>query len=55
MRRFNKDPLYAKTFTKTESGVTVSLKPASPMWTLPIPLGAIKNPGNGTIQQNVNQ
>ena len=55
MRRFNKDPLYAKTFTKTESGLTVSLKPASPMWTMPIPLGAIKNSGNGTIQQNVNQ
>jgi tetratricopeptide (TPR) repeat protein len=55
MRRFNKDPLYAKTFTKTESGLTVSLKPASPMWTMPIPLGAIKNAGNGTIQQNVNQ
>jgi starch-binding outer membrane protein, SusD/RagB family len=55
MRRFNKDPLYAKTFTKTENGITVSLKPASPMWTMPIPFGAIKNPGNGTIQQNVNQ
>jgi tetratricopeptide (TPR) repeat protein len=55
MRRFNKDPLYAKTFTKTENGLTVSLKPGSPMWTMPIPLGAIKNPGNGTIQQNVNQ
>jgi starch-binding outer membrane protein, SusD/RagB family len=55
MRRFNKDPLYTKTFTKTESGITVSLKPTSPMWTMPIPLGAIRNPGNGTIQQNVNQ
>jgi starch-binding outer membrane protein, SusD/RagB family len=55
MRRFNKDPLYAKTFTKTESGITVSLKPDSPLWTMPFPLGAIKNPGNGTIQQNVNQ
>lgn len=55
MRRFNKDPLYAKTFTKTENGATVSLKPDSHLWTMPIPLGAIKNPGNGTIQQNVNQ
>ncbi|HEX6430674.1 MAG TPA: RagB/SusD family nutrient uptake outer membrane protein [Niastella sp.] len=55
MRRFNKDPLYAKTFTKTESGITISLKPGSPLWTMPFPLGAIKNPGNGTIQQNVNQ
>lgn len=55
MRRYNKDPLYARTYTKTENGVTVSLKPSSPLWTMPIPLGAIKNPGNGTIQQNVNQ
>jgi starch-binding outer membrane protein, SusD/RagB family len=55
VRRFNKDPLYAKTFTKTENGATLSLKPDSHMWTMPIPLGAVKNPGNGTIQQNVNQ
>jgi tetratricopeptide (TPR) repeat protein len=55
MRRYNKDPQYARTYTKTENGVTVSLKPASPLWTMPFPLGAIKNPGNGTIQQNVNQ
>jgi tetratricopeptide (TPR) repeat protein len=55
MRRYNKDPQYARTYTKTENGVTVSLNPASPLWTMPFPLGAIKNPGNGTIQQNVNQ
>ncbi|MCS3799565.1 RagB/SusD family nutrient uptake outer membrane protein [Niastella sp. OAS944] len=55
VRRFNKDPLYAKTFTKTENGATVSLKPDSHLWTMPIPLGAVKNSGNGTIQQNVNQ
>jgi tetratricopeptide (TPR) repeat protein len=55
MRRYNKDPLYAKIFTKTEGGVTLSLTPGSHLWTMPIPLGAIKNSGNGTIQQNVNQ
>jgi tetratricopeptide (TPR) repeat protein len=55
MRRFNKDPLYAKTFTKTENGANATLKPDSHLWTMPIPLGAIKNSGNGTIQQNVNQ
>lgn len=54
-RRFNKDPLYARTLTKTENGATVSLTPDSHLWTMPIPLGAVKNPGNGTIQQNVNQ
>lgn len=55
VRRFNKDPLYARTLTKTENGATVSLTPDSHLWTMPIPLGAVKNPGNGTIQQNVNQ
>lgn len=54
-RRFNKDPLYARTFTKTENGATGSLTPDSYLWTMPIPLGAVKNSGNGTIQQNVNQ
>lgn len=54
-RRFNKDAQYARTLTKTENGATASLTPDSHMWTMPIPLGAVKNPGNGTIQQNVNQ
>ena len=55
VRRFNKDPLYARTYTKTDNGVTASLTPDSYMWTMPFPLGAVKNSGNGTIQQNVNQ
>ncbi|WP_298717052.1 RagB/SusD family nutrient uptake outer membrane protein [Chitinophaga sp.] len=54
MRRFNKDPQYARTLTKTENGTAISLKPDSHMWTMPFPQGAINNPGNGTIQQNVN-
>lgn len=55
MRRFNKDQQYARTYTKTENGITVSLQPDSYLWTMPFPLGAIKNAGNGTIKQNVNQ
>lgn len=55
MRRFNKDPQYARTLTKTENGTALTLKPDSHMWTMPFPQGAINNPGNGTIQQNVNQ
>lgn len=55
MRRFNKEPQYARTLTKTENGTALSLKPDSHMWTMPFPQGAINNPGNGTIQQNVNQ
>lgn len=55
MRRFNKDPQYARTLTKTEGGTALSLAPDSHMWTMPFPQGAIKNPGNGSIQQNVHQ
>lgn len=54
-RRLNKDPNYAITLTKTENGQNYSLSPTSHLWTMPIPLGAIKNPGNGTIVQNVSK
>lgn len=54
-KRFNKDPKYARTMTKTENGVNYSLAPNSHMWTMPFPLGAIKNPGNGSITQNVSK
>lgn len=54
-RRFNKDPEYARTLTKVEDGQNLSLSPDSHMWTMPFPLGAIKNPGNGSIEQNVNK
>lgn len=55
MRRLNKDSNYATTLTKTEAGQTISLSPNSHLWTMPFPLGAIKNPGNGTLQQNVDK
>lgn len=54
-RRLNKDPQYAVTLTKTENGNNYSLSPGSHLWTMPFPYGAIKNPGNGSIQQNVNK
>ncbi|HWV68899.1 RagB/SusD family nutrient uptake outer membrane protein, partial [Chitinophaga sp.] len=54
-RRFNQDPQYAQTLTKVENGKTLSLAPGSYMWTMPFPQGAFKNPGNGTIHQNVNK
>ncbi|QEH43296.1 RagB/SusD family nutrient uptake outer membrane protein [Chitinophaga sp. XS-30] len=55
MRRFNKEPQYARTLAKTENGTALTLAPGSHMWTMPFPQGAINNPGNGTIHQNVNQ
>lgn len=54
-RRLNKDPDYATTRSKTESGKSYTLAPSSHMWTMPFPMGAFKNPGNGTIKQNVNK
>lgn len=51
-RRLNKDPLYAKSLTKTVDGVTYELKPDSHLWIMPFPQKVIDNPGNGTITQN---
>ncbi|MFD2556543.1 RagB/SusD family nutrient uptake outer membrane protein [Sphingobacterium tabacisoli] len=55
LRRLNKDPQYATTLTKTENGAQLSLSPSSHLWIMPFPQGAIENPGNGTIEQNVNK
>ena len=52
-RRYNAEGIYARTLTKEVDGQQVSLKPDSYMWTFPFPQGAIDNPGNGTITQNV--
>jgi len=52
-RRLNKDPEYATTLSKTENGQALTLSPSSHLWTMPFPLGASKNPGNGSITQNV--
>ena len=52
-RRLNLHPEYATTRTKTYNGQTLTLSPDSHLWTMPFPLGATSNPGNGTLQQNV--
>jgi hypothetical protein len=54
-RRLNLEPAYARTLEKTENGVKYSLAPDSYMWTMPFPQGAVDNPGNGTVKQNVNK
>jgi tetratricopeptide (TPR) repeat protein len=54
-RRFNKEGTYARTLTKVVDGVTLTLTPTSHLWTMPFPMGAIKNPGNGMITQNVDR
>lgn len=55
MRRLNKDSNYATTLSKTVGSQTLTLAPGSTMWTMPFPAGATRNPGNGSIQQNVNK
>lgn len=52
-RRFNQEGTYARTMTKTYEGKTYTLRPDSHLWTMPFPAGAVNNPGNGSIQQNV--
>ena len=52
-RRLNLHPEYATTRTKEFEGQTITLAPDSHLWTMPFPQGATSNPGNGTLQQNV--
>lgn len=52
-RRLNAEGVYKVSFTKTADGITYNLSSESHMWTMPFPQGATKNPGNGTITQNV--
>lgn len=52
-RRYNLDSKYARTLSKEVDGKTLTLSPTSHLWTMPFPNGAVKNPGNGTITQNV--
>ncbi|MEG0518015.1 MAG: RagB/SusD family nutrient uptake outer membrane protein [Bacteroidales bacterium] len=52
-RRYNKDPKYAVTLRKVVAGKEYTLSPTSHLWTMPFPMGAIKNSGNGFLVQNV--
>lgn len=52
-RRLNLEGKYPVLPTKTQDGHTYQLSAASSLWTFPFPQGAVDNPGNGTITQNV--
>jgi tetratricopeptide (TPR) repeat protein len=54
-RRLNNEGLVTKTFSKEVSGKTVSLTKDSYLWTMPFPNGAVSNPGNGSLTQNVDK
>jgi tetratricopeptide (TPR) repeat protein len=52
-RRLNAEGTYKLSLSKTAGGVNYALATDSHLWTMPFPQGATKNPGNGTITQNV--
>ncbi|MEN2402519.1 RagB/SusD family nutrient uptake outer membrane protein [Flavobacterium sp. MC2016-06] len=52
-RRLNAEGVYKVSFSKVENGTTYTLSSDSHLWTMPFPQGAVKNPGNGTLTQNV--
>lgn len=52
-RRLNREEMFGEGLQKVENGQTLSLSPSSHLWIMPFPLGAIENPGNGVIEQNV--
>lgn len=54
-RRYNQEGTYARTLTKTYGGKEYVLSPTSHLWTMPFPAGALNNPGNGSIEQNVSK
>ena len=53
IRRLNHEGSYTITLSKVVDGNTLTLAPGSHMWTMPFPQGAIDNPGNGSMVQNV--
>jgi len=54
-RRLNAEGVYPVSFSKMANGTPYTLSANSHMWTMPFPQGAVKNPGNGTITQNVDK
>ena len=54
-RRFNSEGKYLRRMTKNYNGTEYTLSPTSHLWTMPFPAGALNNPGNGTIEQNVSK
>ncbi|WP_163408539.1 RagB/SusD family nutrient uptake outer membrane protein [Flavobacterium ajazii] len=52
-RRLNAEGTYPFSLSKVSEGTTYNLSSTSHMWTMPFPLGATSNPGNGTLTQNV--
>ncbi len=54
-RRLNTEPEYAMTLTKQVDNKEYKLNPDSHLWIMPFPIEVLNNPGNGSIQQNVNK
>ncbi|MBA4744546.1 MAG: RagB/SusD family nutrient uptake outer membrane protein [Muricauda sp.] len=54
-RRLNAEGTYTVGLSKEYNGDSYTLSPESHLWTMPFPQGAVDNPGNGTITQNVDK
>lgn len=54
-RRLNAEGVYKVSFSKVVDGSTYTLPSDSHLWTMPFPQGAVKNPGKGTLTQNVDK
>ena len=54
-RRLNKDPKYARNFTREVDGNTYTLQPDSHLWIMPFHPDVMSNPGNNPIRQNVDK
>jgi tetratricopeptide (TPR) repeat protein len=54
-RRLNAEGVYPVSYSKVANGITYTLSSNSHLWIMPFPQGAVKNPGNGTITQNVDK
>jgi tetratricopeptide (TPR) repeat protein len=52
IRRLNAEGTYPYTLTRVRDGVEETLPGDSYLWTMVFPLGAISNPGGGTLQYN---
>ncbi|SDI36853.1 RagB/SusD family nutrient uptake outer membrane protein [Bacteroides ovatus] len=54
-RRLNAEGKYPVSLSKEVGTSSLTLSPTSHLWTMPFPQGAVENPGNGTIIQNVSK
>lgn len=55
IRRLNAEGIYPYTLSRVRNGLTETLPGDSYLWTMVFPLGAIENPGGGTLKYNATE